>query len=100
MATYMELSDLMANGELCARLGVSCAVAADTIRTEPSGTANHTNRLLWAKDASTDPKGMSKRLLPMLIAQNKTSSTAQILAASDTAIQTAVDSVVDIFATG
>lgn len=100
MATYEELASLMRHGMLEAKIGVAAVIAAEAIRTEDGGTVNHANRLLWAKAAATNPKAAAAEILPLLLAQNKANTSIQIQDATDPAIQTAVDSVVDIFATG
>lgn len=100
MATYNELFSLRANDDLRNRIAVACVVQAETIRTEDDGTANHANRLLWAKQVFADPIGEAARMLWAILAQNKALTVAQITAATDAQIQTAVGNAVNVFATG
>ncbi len=98
MATYTELYDLMNESALRNKVAVACLVAAEAVRLEAEGTANHANRLTWAKATFTDPRAAGERMLPAILAQNATLTKAQILAASDGALQTAVNSAVNVFA--
>lgn len=100
MATYQELYDLRTNATLKNKITSACAVAAEAIRTESGGTANHANRLIWAKQAITDPEGMANKIIWSLLAQNVAATSAQIQAATDASILTAVQAVIDLFATG
>jgi len=100
MATYNELYTLTADSALRNRVRVAVIVAAQTIRGEDGGTPNHANRLLWAAAAMANPAGEAQRMFHAVLAANKDSTVEQISGASDAAIQTAVDNVVDLFATG
>lgn len=100
MATYTELFDLMNDSALRNRVSVACLVAAEAVRVEAAGTANHANRLLWAKATFADARGAGERMLPAILAQNSGLTRAQILAAADSALQSAVNAAVDVFATG
>jgi hypothetical protein len=44
MASYLELLGLFGNNDLLVKTEVACIVAAETIRGEDIGTANHANR--------------------------------------------------------
>lgn len=100
MATYTELFDLMNDSALRNRVSVACLVAAEAVRVEAAGTANHANRLIWAKTTFADARAAGERMLPAILAQNAALTRAQILAAADAALQTAVNAAVDVFATG
>jgi len=100
MATYVELAGLFTNNDLQLKIEVAITIAAEAVRSEVDTTTNHANRLLWAKDAFRDPRGMRDQMLKAMLAQNKTASTATILAATDATIQTAVEAAIDIFADG
>ena len=100
MASYSELRQLFADGDLKNKLDVACIIAAETIRTEDAGTTNHANRLLWAKAAFSSPRSVSEQMLMALLAANKDVTVASIQAATDAAIQTKVDAAVDVFADG
>ena len=100
MATYEELLKASEDGLLNKRVRVACIIAAEDIRSENIATANHANRLTWAKGVFTNPNTEAQRMLWSVLAQNKSASLAAILAAGDNAVQSAVNAAVDVFATG
>ena len=100
MAAYLELYGLRSNSDLQDRVRVAGVVAAEAIRTEDAGTANHDNRLIWAAEVFSSPVGVTDRLLWAILAANKNASIAQITSAADSVLQSQVDAVVDLFATG
>lgn len=100
MATYTELFDLRHNSDLMNRISVANIVAAEVIRKETTSVPNHANRLIWAKAVFENPTIEAKRMLWAVLAANKDNTVAQITGASDVEIQTAVDTAIDIFATG
>lgn len=100
MATYTELRGLINDPTLKDRVSIALLIAAEAIRTEDAGTANHVNRLLWAKKVLQDPDGNADDMLRALLAQNAALTVAQIQGATDAAIQTAVNGAVNIFADG
>lgn len=100
MATLAEISTLLNDGVLNDKCKSACLVAANAIQVENSGTANHANRLKWAKKALTDPTSVGTQMLRAVLGANSTATLAQINAATDSAIQTAVNAAVDTFADG
>jgi hypothetical protein len=100
MASYNELKSLMGDSALKNRTAVACIVAAEAIRNEDAGTANHANRLIWAKQAFANPVGAASEMLMAMLAANKDLDASVIQGASDAAIQTKVDAAVDVFADG
>lgn len=100
MATYAEIASLIGETNLQNKVAVACIIAAEAIRTESDQTPNHTNRLLWARQANRDPQGTARQVMPSLLAQNAGFTLAQIQGATDAAIQTAVNNAINIFATG
>ena len=100
MAEYKDLFDILNNSTFRNRVAVAVCVAADTIRTEDAATDNHANRIIWAKQAFQNPGSVAGIVIRAVIIANKTAATEAILGASDSAIQTNVDAVVDIFAQG
>lgn len=105
MATYDELYELFRGGtaainELHKRISVATIIAADNVFNESDATPNHANRLIWAKKVMEKPETYGLQLLPAVLAENKAASQAGILAATDSAIQTAVEAVVNLFADG
>lgn len=97
MATYSELFGLQSSGDLRNRVAVAVIVAADAIRTETPPT-NSTQRLAWAEQAFLNPVGKSEQVLWAVLAANKDATVANIESASDAALQTNVDAVVDVLA--
>lgn len=100
MATYQELFDLRRNQVLLDKITVAIIVAAETVYAEPGGTTNHANRVIWAREASIKPRKMAEVFMSAVLAANKTATVANIIIASDSAIQINVDDVVDNFADG
>ncbi len=100
MATYTDLQNALRNSLLTDRVEIAIAVAAVAISTELGSVTNHANRLIWAQEALGNLGGMAARFLPAVLAKNKNASIATITAASDAAIQTQVDELVDLFAQG
>lgn len=98
MATYTELATLAGDNILLDRIAVAITIAADTVLNEDGAVVNHANRLVWAKSAFSNPASQAKPILNALLAANKGASEAQIIASTDTAIQTNVNAVIDIFA--
>ncbi len=98
MATYLELYNLAQDGNLRSKCAVAVLVAVDTIRGEDAQTVNHANRLAWAREALKDPVGEGARLLGVALVQNKTLTTAQIQAATDAGLQSAIDSAINLVA--
>ena len=100
MATYQELFDLRRNQVLLDKITVAVTVAAETIYAEPGGTSNHANRIIWAREASINPRGMAGVFMSAVLAANKAATVTNIIGASDAAIQTNVEDVIDNFADG
>lgn len=103
MATYAELLALATDGSgapLHKKIQVAVIVACDNIRLEADTTANHVNRLKWAAESVTQPGAVAGPLMWAVLAQNRTSTMAQILAATDAQVQSAVDAAVDLLARG
>lgn len=100
MATYLELLQAAENDNLNRKMRVAVIIAAEAVRTEQASVTNHANRLVWAKDVFANPDREAKRMLWAVLAQNAAAPLAGITGASDTAVQTAVNNAVDVFATG
>lgn len=96
MATYTELyilsSDPTLHGKLCAAIAVVC----DQIRLEDPATPKHDARVVVAQRAITNVDGMARNMIWLLLAINREYLATQILDASDTAIQNAVNSAIDL----
>ena len=100
MALYLELLTLQENEDLNKRMRVAVTIAAVAVMTEVDTTANHVNRLLWAKEAFSSPDVMAKQMFRAVLAQNASATVAQIEGASDSAIQSKVNDAVNVFASG
>ena len=98
MATLIELDGLLGSPTLLARLKGAVLVAADTVRQESAATVNHANRATWAAGVFRDPAAAAQLMLPAVLAANNAASVAQIGAATDSAIVTAVLGAIDIVA--
>lgn len=100
MATYAELNQEAGDGNLFIKVKVACFIAANTIASEAGSTANHTNRLLWAKQVYQDPEREAKRMLWAVLAANQAQTLATIQSATDAQVLSAVTAAVDVFANG
>lgn len=98
MATYTELLQAIENETLLKKIRVACVVAAELIRVESVNTANHTNRLLWAKGVFGDLESTARKMLWAVLAQNRAAALSAITGADDATVQTAVNNAVDLFA--
>jgi guanyl-specific ribonuclease Sa len=101
MATYAELLTIATSSSgdaLRTRVKVATIVAADVVRLEAPATANHANRMTWAKQAIADPNREADKLLWAILAQNRSATAAQITAADDTAVQNAANAAIDLIA--
>lgn len=94
MATYAEIYTLATAGAsvLQQKIGVALTVRAMSYVDGASPTAPQLN---WAKECLQNPDTFSPIFLRALLAKNRASTTSQILAVSDTDMQTAVDGVVN-----
>lgn len=96
MASYTELHELNTNVALLNRVMIAVAMLAEVIRAESPGTVNHSARVAWAKSALANVDGTARSLMWVLLAQNAAFTKEQIEAATDAAIQAAVDSAVGL----
>jgi hypothetical protein len=97
MATYIELLGAYNDSTLRQKIAVACVVAAETIRTEDPGTANHANRVLWAKKVYLSPTKVAEEMIWPVLAQNRAIAVGAITGATDAQIQTAVDAAIAVF---
>jgi hypothetical protein len=100
MATLYEIWTLLEDPALRQKVSAACLIAAEAIRTESDQTANHANRLKWAKATLQSPVQAGQQMLRAVLAANVSATLAQITGASDATIQTAVNNAVNIFADG
>jgi hypothetical protein len=99
MATYLELYDIGSNGNvpLLQKIAVACVIKANDIRQESSGT-NLANRQKWAREVLADPSSKARQMLWAILGQNAAATVAQINAATDATILSAVASAIDLVA--
>ena len=100
MATYTELNNESLDGNLYIKVKVACFIAASAVTAESSTTANHSNRMLWAKQVYESPDREATRMLWAVLAANSGAALSAIQAATDAQVQTAVSSNIDVFANG
>lgn len=103
MATLAELGTLYSRGTpesevLLDKVKAAVLIAAEAIRVEAAAVPNHNDRFAWAKGAFVDPRAKAVQMWGAILAANATSTTVQILGASEASIQTAVNNAVNIFA--
>ena len=111
MATYAELFDIITFNvagakELEQKVGVASLITADKIRSGNDDVAPfdqtagmHDKRVKWAAGTFRQPRGATNEVFGAAVMANSGSTQSQILNATDAQIQSAVDGVVDIFAT-
>ena len=95
MATLLELANIFGTTdftELLNKITVAVAIKADSIINEASPSAS---RLAWAQLAIEDPRQEAKKFIWGVIAANESVTVAQIIGASDNAIQTNINDYVD-----
>lgn len=95
MATYFELHDLMSSSsilDLRRRLRVAIVIKCNAVAKAASPTAAAKE---WARSALRDPQQYEDMVLRYVLADNAAATTAQITAASDAQVQTAVNAAVD-----
>lgn len=98
MATYAELLTASDDAPLNDKILVACFVAAEKVRTESASVANHVERLKWAQKVFVNPGAEKSRMVWAVLAQNRAATLLQITGASDSAVQDAVDTAVNVFA--
>jgi hypothetical protein len=98
MATYDELLNATADVNLQNKIRFAVVVAAELIRLENPAVTNHAQRLEWARGVFTNPSSSAGHMIWAFLAQNRGFTAAQLAAATDTQVQTAVNAAVDAFA--
>ena len=100
MATYSELEDLFGDPTLTAKCRVALIIAAQTVFDEDPATANHANRVIWARAVLSDTEPRVNAAVRAILAANASASVAQIQGATDTSVQANIDAIIDLFADG
>jgi len=95
MATYLELHQLISDNNLRNRISTAVVVSATAYLTNGASTAAQKK---WALSVMQDPIGWGQKAMAAALAINKASTTSQITSATDSALQTAIDSVAAAFA--
>jgi hypothetical protein len=106
MATYVELRGLFTDSDLRGKVEVAVVIAANKIASGNDDVAPfdqaagaHDNRVRWAATAIQSTRAQAENILKLVLADNSDLATSAILSASDAAIQSNVDAVVDMIAT-
>lgn len=97
MATYLDLARLPQTdpteyGELEEKVKVAVAIKAQAIADSGTGTAG---QIAWAKTALRSTSQEARIVINYVLAANNGATTANVLSATDAAIQDNVDSAVD-----
>ncbi len=100
MATLLEQLLAAGDDDLGEKMQAVIPVVALGIYDDPTPPANQTERLAWAKDALLKPKAWAETMISVVIAANKDATYANIIGASDAAIEQNVMDAVDLFAAG
>ena len=96
MATLAELAGLgggtdpTTDDDLKAKVTKAMLIIAFEIEGEDPATTNHAERLAVAKSVYENPQSSREKFLRAMVAANNTATIANILAASDASIKTAV----------
>lgn len=97
MATYQEIKTLAIDSDLQEKVEVATVVKAHGLI---SGITPTQAQIDWASSALGNPKQTAEGLLFYVLADNKAATIEQIQGASDSDIQTAVDTAVDAMIAG
>ena len=89
MATLQELRDLFRDSDLLEKVESALIISANNML---SGTPT-ASQTAWAAHVFSSPASEAKKAMMSVLAANSTATPAQILGASDVAIQANVDSV-------
>lgn len=92
MATLQELRSLFKDSDLTEKVEAAVVIAAKTILAGAPTAAQKA----WAATVFSAPKNEASKALMAVLAENSAATVDQIRQASDTAIQTAVDGVVQV----
>jgi hypothetical protein len=97
MATYEELFNLRTNTALRNKLAVAAVIKAQAY---VSGATPTLNQLTWAENTFANPLSEADELMNYVLAANKDLTVSQISGASDSAMQTQVNTAVEALVTG
>jgi hypothetical protein len=97
MANYAELYAKIGDTNLKNRLAIAVAVKAQSLFDLATPTAAQVS---WAESAIANPHSKAEPFFLYLLAKNKALTIEQIDAVTDTAMQTAIDALVDKIVAG
>lgn len=100
MASHEELFSIRNDSALQNRVESAVLIAAEAVMLEDPATENNTNRRIWAKQVFAGPRSKSDPIFNAILAAYHALSEAQIRAATDEQIDTAVTNHIDLFADG
>ena len=95
MASYVDIRSIwndVSNDGLKAQVEVATVIAAEAKLSSGTATASEQK---WAGSVLADPKGEAQKAMLSVIASNNGLTIAQMQGATDSDVQTKVDSVVD-----
>lgn len=92
MATYAELNSLYSDSDLQVKISTACVIKAHALLSTGGATAG---QKALANEIFTSPSTITSKITKYVLAEHKDLSVAQIQGASDTAVQTAVDTALD-----
>lgn len=98
MAEYSELRSLFDDASLINRTSVAVVIAAEVVIGEADTVPNHTQRVAWALTVLSNPTPDARKALKYILAVNKTATVADINTATDSTLQTEVDSLINLLA--
>jgi hypothetical protein len=93
MATYLELQGIFSDSSLLAKAQVAVVISAYNLVSSGTPTAA---QKAWATDVFSSPGLEAKKALMAVLAENNTMTIATIQGATDSALQTQIDAVVQI----
>jgi len=97
MATLAEVFNLHATAAgLRNRVAAAVAKAAMDVLNEDSGTTNHANRVIWAKDALVNADSVATRMMWGVLGNATIQSNGE--ASSDNDVQYVVNGLINTFA--
>lgn len=97
MAEYKDLVDLDTNSDFRDKVKIAVTIKAEGLLTKVTPS---TDEVTWAAKSLVSPVETADNIVRFVIAANNTATTAQILGASDAAIQANVDTAADALIAG
>ena len=91
MAEYEELHNLRSDGALIQKTQIAVIIAAEALISAATPTPAE---LKWCSSVLSDPANEARKVLMLLLADNKDATVEQITSATKEAVQSRVDAVV------